>query len=192
MSADLAASTLDRLLARGRAIQQRFDAERAGRHHLFVVCDQREVVAELRALRRQHATFLEFGSAAGVVTILADLLGYEATGVEIEVGLVAAARELAAEFGSAATFEVGSFVPVAYQDDAEHLSPDRLTPSSEAPGLEQLGLELTDFDLVFAYPWPGEEDWLFELMRRYARPDATLLTYGVRDGFTAERVDRLP
>ena len=45
------------------------------------------------------------------------------------------------------------------------------------------GMDLCDFDLVYAYPWPGEEDWLFELMRRHARPDAMLLTYEVCEGF---------
>ena len=69
------------------------------------------------------------------------------------------------------------------RDEVEHLSGDFLTPTDGADAFGELGLELSDFDLVFAYPWPDDEAWLDELMRRYARADAILLTYDVTDGF---------
>ena len=34
-----------------------------------------------------------------------------------------------------------------------------------------------DFDVIFAYPWPGEEDVIMQLFDRYAAVGALLLTY---------------
>ena len=58
-----------------------------------------------------------------------------------------------------------------------------LTPTGGACGYDELGLELVDFDLVYAFPWPGEEDWLRELVKRHARPGALLLTCDGGEGF---------
>ena len=60
---------------------------------------------------------------------------------------------------------------------------DRYTPTDGACGYEKLGRDLSDFDLVFAYTWPEEEDWLIEMVRRFARPDVILLGHFVDDGF---------
>ena len=40
-----------------------------------------------------------------------------------------------------------------------------------------------DFDLVYAYPWPDETEWMHALFRRHAGPNAALMSYSVRDGF---------
>ncbi|MCA8950660.1 MAG: hypothetical protein KDE27_14255 [Planctomycetes bacterium] len=183
--------TLDRLIQRGKALWEDFELEAGSRHHLFVPCDHREVYAALRPLAQRAATFLEFGSAAGVVTIMADLLGMEAFGIEIEPALVPRSQHLAAEFDSEATFVEGSFVPFDYRDEIENLESDRITPTEGDDGYDEIGMQLDEFDLVFAYPWPGEEDWLFELMRRHARRDALLLTFDGKDGCRFETVARL-
>ena len=175
-------ATLDRLIREGRDAWDEFRAVAKDRFHLFIPCDHRAAYETLRGLRSRATTFVEFGSASGVVTIMADLLGFEACGIEIEPWLVSRSIEIAEGFGSGAVFAEGSFVPPAYQEEIEHLSSDFLTPTNGACAFDELGLELSDFDLVFAYPWPGEEDWLGELMRRHARADAILLTYGVSDG----------
>ena len=178
-------ATLDDLILKGSEAWEEFRALAKGRHHLFVPCDHYGAYEALRGLRSRASTFVEFGSAAGVVTIMADLLGFEAHGIEIEPWLVARSIALAEQFGSDANFAEGTFVPKAYQNDIEHLSGDFLTLTHGACAFDELGLELDDFDLVFAYPWPGEEDWLQELIRRHARADAILLTYAVNDGFQA-------
>lgn len=177
------AATLARLLRAGSDAWQELQRRTGPRHHLFVPCDHRDAYEALRRLRSRTATFLELGSATGVVTILADLLGYESYGIEIDPWLVQRAVQLAAEFGSDATFAEGTFVPAEYQDDVEHLDGSRITVTGGADAYAELGLELTDFDLVFAYPWPGEEDWLHTLAQRHARPGAVLLTYDSREGF---------
>ena len=177
------AATLERLIRAGDEAWDEFRALTSQRHHLFIPCDHREAYEVLRGLRARAATFLELGSAAGVVTIMADLLGFEAYGIEIEPWLVNRSIECAEDFGSGAVFAEGTFVPTDYQDEIELLSGDFLTPTDGADAFAELGLELSDFDLVFAYPWPGDEEWLGELMRRHARADAILLTYDVTDGF---------
>ena len=177
------ATTLDRLLRAGGEAWQELQRRTGPRHHLFVPCDQRDAYEALRRLRAQAATFLELGSGTGVVTILADLLGYEACGIEIDPWLVQRAVRLAEQFGSGATFAEGTFVPEQDQDQVEHLASGRITVTGGANAYEELGLELTDFDLLFAYPWPGEEDWLHTLVQRHARRGAILLTYDSREGF---------
>ncbi len=71
----------------------------------------------------------------------------------------------------------------------ELLSSDSHNPTTGANGFEELGMELDDFDLIFAYPWPGDEEWLQELIRRHARPGAVLLTYDVTEGFQVSGAD---
>jgi predicted O-methyltransferase YrrM len=187
----IAPAVLDNLLAAGTRLWNEFQILAGRRHHLFVPCDHRDAYEALLPLCSRTTSFLEFGSAAGVVTIMADLLGMEAYGIEIEPWLVQRSAELATRFHSGATFAEGSFVPPEYQKEIEHLASDRITPTDGAAAFDELGLELTDFDLVFAYPWPGEEEWLFELMRRHARPDAILLTYDAQEGYRSEVVENL-
>ncbi len=52
-----------------------------------------------------------------------------------------------------------------------------------------MGMTIADFDVVYAYPWPDETEWLHSLFRRYAGPHAALLSYSVRDGFEVSRQD---
>ena len=54
-------------------------------------------------------------AATGVITIMADLLGYDAAGIELDAGLVAIARGLARKYDSKARFAAGSFLPTGYR-----------------------------------------------------------------------------
>ena len=58
--------------------------------------------------------FLEWGSASGVITIMADMLGFEAYGIELDESLVNTSRTLATTFESNARFAAGSFLPAGY------------------------------------------------------------------------------
>ena len=176
-------ATLERLIHSGTAAWDEFGLLASDRFHLFIPCDHLGAYEELRKLRSRATNFVEFGSAAGIVTIMADLLGYEAHGIEIEPWLVDRSAEIAAEFGSKAVFAEGSFVVPEYQDEIELLSSDSHNPTGGANAFDELGLDLDDYDLIFAYPWPGDEEWLYELVRRHARPEALLLTYDVTEGF---------
>ena len=52
--------------------------------------------------------FCEWGSGFGVVTCLAAMLEFDASGIEIESDLVDAAEDLSADFGLAVEFMCGS------------------------------------------------------------------------------------
>jgi hypothetical protein len=55
---------------------------------------------------------------------------------------------------------------------------------------EDLGLEPDDFDLIFAYPWPGEEQVIFDLFADCAATGALLLTYHGLEGVRLQRKRR--
>ncbi|MFT4543100.1 MAG: hypothetical protein ACI841_001859 [Planctomycetota bacterium] len=176
-------TTLDQLIRAGDDTWREYQAGGNARYHHFVPSDHFGAYGHLRGMRAKASTFLELGSGAGVATIIADLLGFDAYGIEIEPWLVEQSIDLAEEFDSSATFAEGTFVVPEYLDEFEHLPSDIVTPTDGADAFEEIGLDFSDFDIVYAYPWPGEEDWLRELVRRHARPEAQLLTYHPDGGF---------
>ena len=101
--------------------------------------------------------FCEWGSGFGVVAMLASMLSFEAYGIEVQCELVLAAEELADYFGCDVRFAHGSFVASCDQDLIE--SAERSWwHTNEGSAYEDLDLEPEDFDLFFAYPWPGGID----------------------------------
>ena len=133
--------------------------------------------------------FCEWGSGFGIVAMMAAHFDFESYGIEIEGSLVEAAREMSDEFELPVEFIQGSFVPEgaesllegANQSDVMWLS----TESDEA--YAEMGLTVRDFDLIYAFPWPGEEDMITNLFEQYASPGALLLTYGHLDGVRIRR-----
>ena len=92
---------LGRLREEGWALFDHFDLEvRQRGFHPFVAADYECVLEALIAQRAPGLKFLEWGSATGVITIMADLLGYDASGIELDESLVQTARDLAARFDS--------------------------------------------------------------------------------------------
>lgn len=174
---------LEHLLRRGSELWRDFLAGRGGLFHGFIPADHRGAHEALLAERPRCHSFLELGSGIGLITVLAALQGYDAYGIEIDSELVAIARDLDAEFGAGSTFAQGSFVPSGYRDEVSLLDADFLTVTEGADAYEELGLELDSFDLVYVYPWPGEEEWAEELVRRCAGPHTRLMTYAVDEGF---------
>jgi hypothetical protein len=62
----------------------------------------------------------------------------------------------------------------------EGLAADPTLPSLGHPvasAYDEIGLEIDDFSLVFAYPWPGEEDFLADVFLRYGAEGALLLQF---------------
>lgn len=170
---------LPRLIEEGRDLWDRFDNEvRTREFHPFVAADYERMLGALRQLYRPGMRFLEWGSATGVITIMADLLGYDACGIELDAQLVATARDLAVRHGSGARFAHGSFLPTGYRYRARCGDTRTGTIGEGASGYLQLGRPLDEFDLVFGYPWSGEAPLMLDLMRAYGRPDALLLLHG--------------
>ncbi len=178
------AERLDSLVREGWGIWDRFDREvRQQRWHPFVAADYERVLEVLLAFRVPGRRFLEWGSATGTITVMADLLGYEAYGIELDPGLVDVARGLAERHGSGARFAAGSFLPSGYEWRSSDGDPRRGTIGHGASAYPELGHPLDDFDLVYAYPWSGEEPMMHDLMRCYGGRGARLLLHcpeGVR------------
>ena len=130
---------------------------------------------------------LEWGSGVGAVALLGARLGFDAYGIEVEPTLVDDAEELAQIHGIDATFACGSFLPddagLAAQDLDEFAWLDTSTPAA----YDDLELDIDDFDLVFAYPWPGEQEVVFELFDSYAARGACLLTNHGMEGLRLHR-----
>ena len=91
----------------------------------FVPSNHRVLHSILDALPRGR--LCEWGSGIGIGVGLAEMLGFDARGIEIDPALSAASRELLADFGLAAVIETGSY-----------LDSDR------------------GADVYFAYCWPGQ------------------------------------
>jgi hypothetical protein len=146
----------------------------------FVPSDFRQVYRALRAMVLDHLPtgelFCEWGSGFGVVAGLARFLGLDASGIEFNNDLVDEAEALMDDFGLEVEFARGTFVPPGgghYLDQAGEF--DWLF-SGGVCGYESLGLDPADFDVIFAFPWPGEEDIITGLFNRYAAEGALLVT----------------
>jgi hypothetical protein len=182
---------LSALAEEGWQIWERFDIEvRQHEWHPFVAADYDSVLRALLALRSPGRRFLEWGSATGVITIMADLLGFEAFGIEVDPDLVRIARGLAARFDSRARFVVGSFLPLGYEWKPRSRDGRLGTIVRGAPAYAELGHPLEDFDLVFVFPWTGEEPMMHDVMRRHGSRTARLMLYGVSQGVEIYREGR--
>lgn len=163
--------------------------------HPFVAADYERIRDTLLALApasRTRPRFLEWGSASGIITIMADLVGFEAYGIELDPSLVATARELAVRHASNARFVAGSFLPAGYRWRDEQGDTRTGTIGEGPSGYQQLGLALDDFDLVFGYPWDGEEALMLDVMQRYGRASALLLVNDPVAGVRAYRGGKVP
>ncbi len=156
----------------------------------FVPSDFPRVYATLHELGERRLVpgqqLLEWGSGFGVVASMATWLDYETFGIEIHRELAEQAELLAADYELPAQFHVGSFVP----PDGEPLTdsvPDSHWLESGRPAYEDMGLQVDDFDLIFAYPWPGEEEVTFALFEHFAEPGALLVTYHGYEGIKVVR-----
>ena len=169
-------ATLAEIGEEGWEIWAEFDRNvRQNEWHPFVPADYERVLEALLVLRAPGLRFLEWGSATGVITIMADLLGYEAYGIELDEGLVNVSIEMAARYGSGARFAAGSFLPAGYTWSPKDGDGRMGTVGAGTSGYLQLGHPLDDFDLVYAFPWGGEEAMMHDLMRQYGGPAAGLL-----------------
>jgi len=174
--------------------QQRIAAlEEASRASIpaFVPSDFELVYRGLAAIQAGNLAtgrrLLEWGSGIGVVTCLAASVGFEAAGIEIEPSLVRIAEELAGTHHLATQFACGSFVPEGEEPRIDFGRDVNWLSTGGPNGYEELELEPDDFDIVFAYPWPGEEQVIFDLFVESAATGALLLTYHGLEGLRLQR-----
>jgi len=155
----------------------------------FVSADYVEVYDSLRDLRGRVTTVLEWGSGLGVVAMMASRLGFEAYGIEIEPVLVEHCEALAARYGPDAQFAAGSFIPDAYEWNFEMPGVASRTEIDSRDGYDELDMQLHDFDLVYAYPWPDEHGLYVDILRNHAGENTLFLSYDAREGVTLTRIN---
>jgi hypothetical protein len=147
----------------------------------FVASDFAQIYAALTAIEAAQLApgnlFCEWGSGFGVVACLAAMLDFDACGIEIEEDLVKRAQCLADDFDLPVQFVHGSFLTV--EDELGLQDGDEFAwLSTEGQSrLGDLDLEPADFDVVFAYPWPDEEQLVQRLFERRAQGGALLVSY---------------
>ena len=148
---------------------------------LYVAADYGTVYQMLRQLRRRAVTFLEWGSGLGVVTIMAASLGYDAYGIELEPELITRSRELAERYCPRAKFVQGNFIPSDYDWDSRCCDNDFRTSLEGPDAYRAMDMELRDFDLIYAFPWPDESEMFHDIVAQCSR-NSMMLTYQHREG----------
>jgi len=154
----------------------------------YVSADYSAIYHSLASLKGRVTTFLEWGSGLGIVTIMASRMGFEACGIETEPDLVDYSREFARTWGPAARFSQGSFIPDGFEWNPAEDDVFR-TVIDVASGYGNLDMELRDFDLIYAYPWPDERDLFKSIARQFGSGNAMLMMFDVREGLSLARVN---
>lgn len=179
------------LLAEARKRIESLEEQSRASIPAFVPSDYELVYRALVAIREEKLAtgrrFCEWGSGIGAITCLAVLAGYDAYGIEIESELVNIAEELALDQSVAAQFAGGSFIPVGIEPQVDSVSDVTWLSTSGSDGYGQLELDPDDFDLIFAYPWPGEEQVIFDIFLECAAVGTLLLTYHGLEGLRLHR-----
>jgi hypothetical protein len=157
----------------------------------FVPSDYALVYGALRYVTDEHLAagprFCEWGSGAGVIACLAAMLGLEACGIEFEADLVDLSNRLARDHHLKVEFCRGNLVPYGGQRIAEGVDEFEWLAVGGPDPYEQLGLEIDDFDVFFAFPWPGEVRVMERLFDRFASDGALLMTFNDVEGIRLYR-----
>jgi SAM-dependent methyltransferase len=152
----------------------------------FVTCDFHLFDQAMTWIEENHLLtgnrFCELGSGFGVAAILAAKRGMDSVGIEIESRLVEQAGQLAEELKTRVRFRCGSFVPRDLAGIDRWSTELRHVETEEGDVYSDLGLEIDDFDLFFAFPWPGEHEFFEAIIDDRAASGALLMTYCGRDG----------
>lgn len=121
--------------------------------------------------------FVEWGCGFGVVTGIAALSGLDAVGIEAEEFLCEEARKLLQRGGVEADIWHGNFLPGGAKRLADDTDPLVSLTHDNPPAYGLNDMDIEDFALIFAYPWPGEEHFIRLVFDRHARPGAWMLMY---------------
>jgi hypothetical protein len=151
----------------------------------FVPSNYRVVYCWLHAVYNSHLLcgnkFCGWGSGLGAESALAALIGFDSYGIEQDSALSEAAQEICDSFGIPVSLVNGSFVPPGAEDlvdDEFIVNEGELAMHTHSDGAyEELGIEIDDFDLIFAYPWPSDRKLVRKIFDRYAARGAILMVY---------------
>jgi hypothetical protein len=156
------------------------------RYPRYVASEPAQVYAVLKHVRDEGLAlgerFIEWGSGFGVATSLAAQLGFEATGIELEDGLIEIAESLAEKHRTGAEFIATTYIPEGYIS-YDHVGGSDIVPDdsfgyqTEPPRYDGMDIGLDEIDVFFVYPWPGEQEMMLKLFQSVASEDAILIAY---------------
>ncbi|QDT12062.1 class I SAM-dependent methyltransferase [Planctomycetes bacterium K23_9] len=120
--------------------------------------------------------FLEWGCGFAVVSAIASYLQFDSIGIEAEPELLHEGRKTIEQWDQPVELVQGNFLPLG----SDSLADDPTLPSlgHQVPcGYSAIDSELSDFALVYSYPWPGEGDFHADVFSRFASPGGLLLQF---------------
>lgn len=125
--------------------------------------------------------FCEWGSGVGIVAALAAMVGFESFGIEFDSKLCTVAEQIHHDHAIPVEVVNGSFIPEGVEDlidDAFAMHDGELALHTD-PDLayHEIGYEISDFNLIFAFPWPNDVELTCDIFDRCAAPGTLLLTY---------------
>lgn len=168
---------IDSARHRIEAFQDRWDRPQIEQ---FVAADYQLIYQALAWILESQSMigrrFLEWGCGFAVVSALAAHLGLDAIGIEAESDLISEGKRTIAGWNAHVELIHGNFLPPG----ATSLAHESTLPSlgHDVPcGYEQLDLDVDDFAIVYAYPWPGEDVFHESVFDRYAAFGALLLLF---------------
>ena len=129
--------------------------------------------------------FCEWGSGLGGVCGVAAFNGFTPVGIEIQSELIDAARSMAKDLALPTVFAEGTFLLPG--DEPLTAGTSHTHCAFEHDAWDALGVAPGDCDIVFAYPWPGEEACVDGVFARHASSGALLLTFHDRDRVLLQR-----
>ena len=146
----------------------------------FVAADYELVYQSLTWLMANQQTignrFLEWGCGFAVVSALASSLGLDVIGIEAEGELIEQGNRTVASWNVPIELVQGNFLPPGSED----LSADPTLPSLGHDVdcvYEKIDSELSDFAIVYSYPWPGEDEFHADVFDAYAQRGAFLMMF---------------
>ncbi len=179
------------LVADARRRVEQFDDEFQTSIPTFVASDFEVVYRALAMIDESRLAagrrFLEWGSGIGVATCLAAQVGFDAIGIEIEPPLVEIAVSFAADHDLEVQFALGSYVPDGAEPLVDTLGEVTWLRTDRPDCYAELELDPEDFDVVFTYPWPGEEQVIFDLFASCAAVGTLLVSYHGQEGLRVQR-----
>lgn len=141
-------------------------------------------LADLMEKRMLRGTrFCEWGCGFGVAASIAAMLGFESYGIELAPEIADLAAQLAEDFNLKVTVLNISYLPEGF-DDCEGIGGKDLVvpvgstdPDAFVPHPEYEGLDPSEVDLFYVFPWPGEEKLMMDLFEAVSTEGAILLIY---------------
>ncbi len=159
------------------AFQDRWDRPQIEQ---FVAADYELVyqtlVWTLRAQPMLGRRFLEWGCGFAVVSALAASLELDAIGIEAETDLLDQGRKTVQAWDVEVELVHGDFLPAGSQRLAHDANLPSLGHRVEC-AYPKLGLDLDDFAIVYAYPWPGEDDFHEHVFDVYGQVGALMMLF---------------